>query len=80
MCFLHGYINNKHRSKPSLTFDPVQLNQEALTEHAQKVRALPAQAKEAVNACVGAHFPDMVEQPGDSKVEGAGFYGDVFLG
>uniref|UniRef100_A0A8C4D8H2 1-phosphatidylinositol 4,5-bisphosphate phosphodiesterase n=1 Tax=Dicentrarchus labrax TaxID=13489 RepID=A0A8C4D8H2_DICLA len=38
-----------------------QLNQEALKEHEQKLRSLPAEA-------------------GDKKVEGVGFYGDVFLG
>ncbi|XP_049917797.1 1-phosphatidylinositol 4,5-bisphosphate phosphodiesterase beta-2 [Epinephelus moara] len=57
-----------------------QLNQEALKEHDQKLRSLPAEVKEAVNVCVGAHFPDLVDQAGDKKVEGVGFYGDVFLG
>ncbi|XP_068436391.1 1-phosphatidylinositol 4,5-bisphosphate phosphodiesterase beta-2 [Clinocottus analis] len=57
-----------------------QLNQEALTDHNNKQRAMPAEVKEAVNVCVGAHFPDLVDQAADSKVEGACFYGDVFLG
>ncbi|XP_068577941.1 1-phosphatidylinositol 4,5-bisphosphate phosphodiesterase beta-2 [Cebidichthys violaceus] len=57
-----------------------QLNQGALKEHNQKLRSLPAEVKEAVNVCVGAHFPELVDQAGDAKVEGAGFYGDVFLG
>ncbi|XP_037652117.1 1-phosphatidylinositol 4,5-bisphosphate phosphodiesterase beta-2 isoform X2 [Sebastes umbrosus] len=57
-----------------------QLNQEALKEHDQKLRSLPAEGKEAVNVCVGAHFPELVDQAGDKKVEGVGFYGDVFLG
>ncbi|KAM6912530.1 1-phosphatidylinositol 4,5-bisphosphate phosphodiesterase beta-2 isoform 1-T1 [Xenentodon cancila] len=57
-----------------------QLNQEALREHAQKLRSLPAEVKEAVNVCVGAHFPELVDKTGDKKVEGVGFYGDVFLG
>ncbi|XP_074547434.1 1-phosphatidylinositol 4,5-bisphosphate phosphodiesterase beta-2 [Halichoeres trimaculatus] len=57
-----------------------QLNQEALKEHAQKTRALPAEVREAVNVCVGAHFPELVDQAGGKKVEGVGFYGDVFLG
>ncbi|XP_031134676.2 1-phosphatidylinositol 4,5-bisphosphate phosphodiesterase beta-2 isoform X2 [Sander lucioperca] len=57
-----------------------QLNQEALKEHDQKLRSLPAEVKDAVNVCVGAHFPELVDQAGDKKVEGAGFYGDVFLG
>lgn len=58
----------------------LQLNQEALKEHEQKLRSLPAEVKEAVNVCVGALFPDLVDQTGDKKVEGVGFYGDVFLG
>ncbi|XP_034530227.1 1-phosphatidylinositol 4,5-bisphosphate phosphodiesterase beta-2 [Notolabrus celidotus] len=57
-----------------------QLNQEALKEHAQKTRALPAEVREAVNVCVGAHFPELVDENGGKKVEGVGFYGDVFLG
>ncbi|KAK2891652.1 1-phosphatidylinositol 4,5-bisphosphate phosphodiesterase beta-2 isoform X2 [Channa argus] len=57
-----------------------QLNQEALKEHAQKLRSLPSEVKETVNVCVGAHFPEMVDQAGEKKVEGVGFYGDVFLG
>ncbi|XP_041669164.1 1-phosphatidylinositol 4,5-bisphosphate phosphodiesterase beta-2 [Cheilinus undulatus] len=57
-----------------------QLNQEALQEHAQKMRSLPAEVKEAVNVCVGAHFPELVDQSGGKKMEGVGFYGDVFLG
>ncbi|KAM3594854.1 uncharacterized protein V6R79_015053 [Siganus canaliculatus] len=57
-----------------------QLNQEALKEHQQKVRALPAEVRDTVNVCVGAHFPELVDQAGDKKMEGVGFYGDVFLG
>ncbi|XP_068195380.1 1-phosphatidylinositol 4,5-bisphosphate phosphodiesterase beta-2 [Antennarius striatus] len=57
-----------------------QLNQEALMEHAQKMRSLPAEVKEAVNVCMGAHFPELVDQAGDKKVECVGVYGDVFLG
>ncbi|XP_041809557.1 1-phosphatidylinositol 4,5-bisphosphate phosphodiesterase beta-2 [Chelmon rostratus] len=57
-----------------------QLNQEALKEHEQKLRSLPAEVREAVNVCVGAHFPELVDQAGNKKVEGVGFYGDVFLG
>ncbi|KAM7376570.1 hypothetical protein PAMP_006294 [Pampus punctatissimus] len=57
-----------------------QLNQEALKEQEQKIRSLPAEVREAVNVCVGAHFPELVDQPGDNKVEGVGVYGDVFLG
>ncbi|XP_032357177.1 1-phosphatidylinositol 4,5-bisphosphate phosphodiesterase beta-2 isoform X3 [Etheostoma spectabile] len=57
-----------------------QLNQEALKEQDQKLRSLPAEVKGAVNVCVGAHFPELVDQAGDKKVEGVGFYGDVFLG
>lgn len=58
----------------------LQLNQEALKEHAQKLRSLPVEVRETVNVCVGAHFPEMVDQSGNKKVEGVGFYGDVFLG
>uniref|UniRef100_A0A3Q3AV19 1-phosphatidylinositol 4,5-bisphosphate phosphodiesterase n=1 Tax=Kryptolebias marmoratus TaxID=37003 RepID=A0A3Q3AV19_KRYMA len=57
-----------------------QLNQEALTEHAQKVRSLPAEVKEAVNVCVGGHFPECVNETGDKKAAGECFYGNVFLG
>ncbi|KAM8916001.1 1-phosphatidylinositol 4,5-bisphosphate phosphodiesterase beta-2 [Spinachia spinachia] len=57
-----------------------QLNNDALQEHQQKLRALPAEVKQAVNVCVGAHFPELVDQAGDAKVEGAGVYADVFLG
>ncbi|KAM7403939.1 hypothetical protein PAMA_004381 [Pampus argenteus] len=57
-----------------------QLNQEALKEQEQKIRSLPAEVREAVNICVGAHFPELVDPAGDNKVEGAGLYGDVFLG
>ncbi|XP_071354935.1 1-phosphatidylinositol 4,5-bisphosphate phosphodiesterase beta-2 [Trachinotus anak] len=56
------------------------LNQEALKEHEQKLRSLPAEVRDAVNVSVGAHFPELVNQAGDKKVEGVGFYGDVFLG
>lgn len=58
----------------------LQLNQEAVNEHAQRQRSLPAEVRDAVNACVGAHFPDLVEKAGGKKVDGVGFYGDVFLG
>nr|XP_046269794.1 1-phosphatidylinositol 4,5-bisphosphate phosphodiesterase beta-2 isoform X2 [Scatophagus argus] len=57
-----------------------QLNQEALKEHEQKLRSLPAEVRETVNVCVGAHFPELVDQAGDKRVEGVGVYGDVFLG
>lgn len=58
----------------------LQLNREALKEHEQKLRSLPAEVKNAVNVCVGAHFPELVDQAGDKKVVGVGLYGDVFLG
>ncbi|KAM6969637.1 1-phosphatidylinositol 4,5-bisphosphate phosphodiesterase beta-2 isoform 2-T2 [Tautogolabrus adspersus] len=57
-----------------------QLNQEALKEQAQKMRSIPSEMREAVNVCVGAHFPELVDESGGNKVEGIGFYGDVFLG
>lgn len=56
-----------------------QLNQEALKEHEQKMHSLSADVSEAVNVCVGAHFPELVEQNA-KKVDGVGVYGDVFLG
>ncbi|XP_029349332.1 1-phosphatidylinositol 4,5-bisphosphate phosphodiesterase beta-2 [Echeneis naucrates] len=56
------------------------LNQEALKEHEQKMRSLSAEVRDAVNACVGAYFPELVDQATDKKVEGVGVYGDVFLG
>ncbi|XP_040917298.1 1-phosphatidylinositol 4,5-bisphosphate phosphodiesterase beta-2 [Toxotes jaculatrix] len=57
-----------------------QLNQKALKEHEQKLRSIPGEVKDAVNVCVGAHFPELVDEAGMKKVEGVGFYGDVFLG
>ncbi|KAM9842970.1 1-phosphatidylinositol 4,5-bisphosphate phosphodiesterase beta-2 [Aulostomus maculatus] len=57
-----------------------QLNQEALKEHEQKMRSLPAEVREAVNACVGGHFPELVDQAASITEEGANLYGDVFLG
>ncbi|XP_055087334.1 1-phosphatidylinositol 4,5-bisphosphate phosphodiesterase beta-2 [Periophthalmus magnuspinnatus] len=56
-----------------------QLNQEALKEQQQKMQSLSADVSEAVNVCVGAHFPELVDQNA-TKVDGAGVYGDVFLG
>lgn len=58
----------------------LQLNETALREHEHKLRSLPAEVRGAVNVCLGAHFPDLVDQAEDKKVEGTGFYGDVFLG
>ncbi|XP_077395563.1 1-phosphatidylinositol 4,5-bisphosphate phosphodiesterase beta-2 isoform X2 [Festucalex cinctus] len=57
-----------------------QLNQEALKEHQDKTRSLPAEVMEAVNACVGAHFPELVDEAAANKAEGSNIYGDVFLG
>uniref|UniRef100_A0A3Q0S3F9 1-phosphatidylinositol 4,5-bisphosphate phosphodiesterase n=1 Tax=Amphilophus citrinellus TaxID=61819 RepID=A0A3Q0S3F9_AMPCI len=54
-----------------------QLNQEALKEHDQKTKSLAREARGAVNVCVGAHFPELVDEAGDKS---AGGYGDVFLG
>lgn len=56
-----------------------QLNQDALKEHDQKTKSLAREAREAVNVCVGAHFPESVDEAGDKSVGGVG-YGDVFLG
>uniref|UniRef100_A0A3P8U145 1-phosphatidylinositol 4,5-bisphosphate phosphodiesterase n=1 Tax=Amphiprion percula TaxID=161767 RepID=A0A3P8U145_AMPPE len=84
----HTYYNPQQEvlmKKQAATLEEIkaltnQLNQEALKEHDQKVRSLPAEVKEAVNVCVGAHFPELVDEAGDKKVGGVGFYGDVFLG
>uniref|UniRef100_A0A3P8UIX8 1-phosphatidylinositol 4,5-bisphosphate phosphodiesterase n=1 Tax=Cynoglossus semilaevis TaxID=244447 RepID=A0A3P8UIX8_CYNSE len=57
-----------------------QLNLEAMNEHAHKLRSLPKEVRDAVNVCVSAHFPDLVDQAGDTKVDGDSCYGDVFLG
>ncbi|CAN9502256.1 unnamed protein product [Ophioblennius macclurei] len=57
-----------------------QLNQQALKENEQKLRSLPAEVKKAVNACVGSHFPEYVDEGGDKKAGEVGVYGNVFLG
>nr|XP_061798693.1 1-phosphatidylinositol 4,5-bisphosphate phosphodiesterase beta-2-like [Nerophis lumbriciformis] len=57
-----------------------QLNQEALKEHEDKMRSLPAAVMEAVNACVGVHFPELIDQAATNKAEGSNIYGNVFLG
>ncbi|XP_021166158.2 1-phosphatidylinositol 4,5-bisphosphate phosphodiesterase beta-2 [Fundulus heteroclitus] len=57
-----------------------QLIQEALKEHAQKMRSLPAEVRNAVNVCVGAHFPEYVDESEDKKPACESFYGNVFVG
>ncbi|XP_051941417.1 1-phosphatidylinositol 4,5-bisphosphate phosphodiesterase beta-2 isoform X2 [Hippocampus zosterae] len=57
-----------------------QLNQEALKEHENKMRSLPPEVMEAVNACVSAHFPELIDKAANNKAEGSNIYGDVFLG
>ncbi|XP_014835853.1 PREDICTED: 1-phosphatidylinositol 4,5-bisphosphate phosphodiesterase beta-2 [Poecilia mexicana] len=57
-----------------------QLIQEALKEHAQKMRSLSAEVRNAVNVCVGAHFPEYVDEDGDKKPPCESFYGNVFVG
>ncbi|XP_061751423.1 1-phosphatidylinositol 4,5-bisphosphate phosphodiesterase beta-2 [Nerophis ophidion] len=57
-----------------------QLNQEALKEHEDKMKCLSAEVRKGVNACVGLHFPELIDQAANDKAEGANFYGDVFLG
>ncbi|XP_038150427.1 1-phosphatidylinositol 4,5-bisphosphate phosphodiesterase beta-2 isoform X1 [Cyprinodon tularosa] len=57
-----------------------QLIQEALKEHAQKMRSLPEEVRNAVNVCVGAHFPEHVDETGDKKPACESFYGNVFVG
>ncbi|XP_028833440.1 1-phosphatidylinositol 4,5-bisphosphate phosphodiesterase beta-2 isoform X2 [Denticeps clupeoides] len=56
------------------------MNQDALVENERKMRSLPSDLREAVNACVGVHFPDQVDQSSSSLSEKGGHYGDVFLG
>ncbi|CAL8272202.1 unnamed protein product [Merluccius merluccius] len=58
----------------------LQLNKEALEEREQRMRSLPAEVRKATNACVGDHFPELVEESEDKKREGENVYGDVFLG
>ncbi|XP_030622930.1 1-phosphatidylinositol 4,5-bisphosphate phosphodiesterase beta-2 [Chanos chanos] len=57
-----------------------QLNQEAVAEHARRMWSLPFDLREAVNSCVGTHFPEEVEQAGENQRERGGQYGHVFLG
>ncbi|XP_028981218.2 1-phosphatidylinositol 4,5-bisphosphate phosphodiesterase beta-2 [Esox lucius] len=57
-----------------------QLNLEALAENERRMRSLPVDLREAVNACVGPHFPDLVDQAGERQQDGVCFYGNVFLG
>uniref|UniRef100_A0A8C7FTF9 1-phosphatidylinositol 4,5-bisphosphate phosphodiesterase n=1 Tax=Oncorhynchus kisutch TaxID=8019 RepID=A0A8C7FTF9_ONCKI len=56
------------------------LNQEALAEYEKKIRSLPVDLREAVNVCVGAHFPEQIDQAGEKQQDGVCFYGNVFLG
>ena len=49
-------------------------------EQAGKIRSLPAEVREAVNACVEPHFPSLVDEGAGPPQGGVGFYGDVFLG
>ncbi|XP_048830169.1 1-phosphatidylinositol 4,5-bisphosphate phosphodiesterase beta-2 [Brienomyrus brachyistius] len=56
-----------------------QLNQQALEEYHNKIRTLPNDLRDAVNACVGEHFPEQVDQGSAVQTEG-GPYGSIFLG
>ncbi|KAK0153003.1 1-phosphatidylinositol 4,5-bisphosphate phosphodiesterase beta-2 [Merluccius polli] len=56
-----------------------QLNKEVLEEREQRMRSLPAEVRKATNACVGDHFPELVEESEDKTREGENVYGDVFL-
>lgn len=58
----------------------LQLIQEALKEHAQKMRSLSAEVRNAVNVCVGAHFPEYIDEGRDQKPPCESFYGNVFVG
>uniref|UniRef100_A0A3B3RLD0 1-phosphatidylinositol 4,5-bisphosphate phosphodiesterase n=1 Tax=Paramormyrops kingsleyae TaxID=1676925 RepID=A0A3B3RLD0_9TELE len=55
------------------------LNQQALEEYHNKIRTLPNDLRDAVNACVGEHFPEQVDQGSTVQPEG-GPYGSIFLG
>ncbi|KAL0969194.1 hypothetical protein UPYG_G00223710 [Umbra pygmaea] len=57
-----------------------QLNLEALAENEKRLRSIPVDLREAVNTCVGTHFPDLVDQAGEKQQDGVCFYGNVFLG
>lgn len=56
------------------------MNQQAVAEHAKKMWSLPGELKEAVNACVAAHFPEHVDKAADTKTEQEGQYGQVYRG
>lgn len=51
-----------------------------MKEHEDKMRSIPAEVMEAVNDCVSAHFPELIDKAANSKAEGSNIYGDVFLG
>uniref|UniRef100_A0A671M8F9 1-phosphatidylinositol 4,5-bisphosphate phosphodiesterase n=1 Tax=Sinocyclocheilus anshuiensis TaxID=1608454 RepID=A0A671M8F9_9TELE len=58
----------------------VQLNKDAVAEHAKKMWSLPSELSEAVNSCVQPHFPELVEKAGESRSENTGQYNHVFVG
>lgn len=56
------------------------MHQQAVSDHAKKMWSLPGDLKEAVNACLGAHFPEYVDKTEDTKTAHNGQYGQVFRG
>ncbi|XP_077587715.1 1-phosphatidylinositol 4,5-bisphosphate phosphodiesterase beta-2 [Stigmatopora nigra] len=81
----YGMQQETLMAKQALTLEEIkaltnQLNQDALKEHQDKMRSLPAAVMEAVNACVGVYFPELIDRAPINKAEGSNIYGDVFLG
>lgn len=74
--------NTNEQSLTSYLFNSahLQMNQQAVSEHAKKMWSLPGDLKEAVNACVGAHFPEYVDEVEDTKSDQNGQYGQVYRG
>ncbi|TTC73825.1 1-phosphatidylinositol 4,5-bisphosphate phosphodiesterase beta-2 [Bagarius yarrelli] len=57
-----------------------QMNQQAVSEHAMKMWSLLGDLKEAVNACVGPHFPEHTDKTEDSKPQQDGQFGQIYRG
>lgn len=78
-------VINSITNEQSLTFYLfnsvyLQMNQQAVSEHAKKMWSLPGDLKEAVNACVGAHFAEHADKVEDGKPEQDSQYGQVYRG
>lgn len=63
-----------------LNFACLQLNQEAVADHAKKMWTMPSEIIEAVNACVSPHFPEHVDKTGDNKTEKNAQFVQVYRG